>query len=323
MDGPGSRSLPTRDEPTVIAITRLADTPSPLTTDLDTYPLNYLFDKSSATDAPFTQLVTVAVCPASGIDPAIESRLQLGHQDEVDGFEVLPPAPATFLDCSSAPPASRPAGGNGRGHGSTARRRQHNCWPSTDAVAWVARDSFSPLLQWTGTDRARGLAGLPTRSGAGFQRRRMHRHRGPMAHPSAACRPTMTFTTFLGTQLDGIPVGFSVEAVAARLRTGEPLMPGVLGRRRRSHLGGERVYGTWDSRRERTPWWRLPVMEAMRCRRRTSSTVGPTAWHSRPPAPCASATRTRPRRSASLSSRRRAPSWQDAIDHRSSARQER
>lgn len=229
-DGWAGLSLPANivTEPTIIAITRLADTPSPLATDLDKYPLNYDFDKSSATDAPFTQDVTVGVCPASGVPDDVRARLKLGHQDDVDGFEVLPPADASFIDCANAPalPSALQAATD------VAMSRQGDVPDSSGVItlAMVAgapgvgglTDSFSPLApvdpQLTGTGGVGGTADSfrpfgPLGGTLNSLGTTCTAVEAPIGSPLAdACRPSMTFTTFLGTALDGIPVTFTVES---------------------------------------------------------------------------------------------------------------
>ena len=225
-DGFAGLSLPDFpvSEPTVIAINRLADTPSPLVTNLDVYPLNYDFDKSSATDAPFTQDVTVSVCPASGVPSDVRARLKLGHQDDVDGFEVLPPADGSFIDCTNVTPL--PIGMQGIVDAAVARAGDADS-SGVVTLALVTgapgigglTDSFSPLApvdpQLTGSsgvggtaDNFRPLGGtLMSLSGTCAQME------APIGSPLAdACRPSLTIQTFLGTKLHNVPATFTVES---------------------------------------------------------------------------------------------------------------
>ena len=90
-------------EPTLITITPLPDEfapgGGPLDTKLDQYPGYVSFTKTSETNAPFTQPVTVAVCAKPGIPTSIRNRLRLGHDADA-GFEITPPPEvAPFLQC--------------------------------------------------------------------------------------------------------------------------------------------------------------------------------------------------------------------------------
>ena len=101
-------------EPTLVTITPILTTfplgGGPLITKLDQYPGFYEFVKQSATNAPLTQPVIVAVCPSITVPDSIRQRLRLGHQASF-GFEVTPPAPANFLNC----PPSIASGNTGLG----------------------------------------------------------------------------------------------------------------------------------------------------------------------------------------------------------------
>ena len=92
-------------EPTLLTVTRITTTfPSgsgPLNTKLDQYPGFYLFTSQSATNAPLTQPVVVAVCPATSVPDSIRQRLRLGHGASA-GFEITPPADASFLNCPAS-----------------------------------------------------------------------------------------------------------------------------------------------------------------------------------------------------------------------------
>jgi hypothetical protein len=100
--GQAGLSLPGNpvSEPTLVTITTLGT--SPLNTQLDVYPGYIEITQQSGVTNSFIQPVTVAVCPAPGIDPVILGRLRLGHQSSVNGFEITPAAPADFLTCSGS-----------------------------------------------------------------------------------------------------------------------------------------------------------------------------------------------------------------------------
>ena len=91
-------------EPTLITLTMLDTAASPLITILDQYPgyVEVTQQSSVAGANTLTGPVTVAVCPAVGIPDSIASRLRLGHQAApgAAGFEITPPADASFLNCT-------------------------------------------------------------------------------------------------------------------------------------------------------------------------------------------------------------------------------
>lgn len=89
---------------TLITIRRLPNTPGPLLTQFDQYPLYYEFDASPA--VTFNSGQVIGVCQAANVLPPDPSRLRIAHNVAPFTFgsiEVLPAAPAPFLDCSNAP----------------------------------------------------------------------------------------------------------------------------------------------------------------------------------------------------------------------------
>lgn len=93
-------------EPTLLTIAPIpfsgAPGAGPLSTKLDQYPGFYFIEKFSATDAPLVDPVVVGICPVGTIPADVRARLRLGHDREVDGFELTPPADAGFLNCTAA-----------------------------------------------------------------------------------------------------------------------------------------------------------------------------------------------------------------------------
>ncbi len=86
------------EEPAVVTIRRLPDSPFPLLTEFDQYPQFYEYHST----AGFTQDVLVGVCVAVE-DQELLDRLRLAHNvPEVNPttIEVLPFAPAPFLSCA-------------------------------------------------------------------------------------------------------------------------------------------------------------------------------------------------------------------------------
>lgn len=90
-------------EPTLVRIEIVPDTfpqpgGGPLVTKLDQYPGFIQIIKTSETNAPLTKPVVVGVCAAGVIPLEVRNRLRLGH-GATAGFEITPPATASFLTC--------------------------------------------------------------------------------------------------------------------------------------------------------------------------------------------------------------------------------
>ena len=87
----------------LLTITRLPDSPGPLLTQLDQYPLYYEFHVTP--QVPFTLPVLVGGCLAGNVSPPDPSRLRLAHNIapytpgsiEILAFQAVP-----FLDCTNA-----------------------------------------------------------------------------------------------------------------------------------------------------------------------------------------------------------------------------
>lgn len=95
-------------EPTLITISRLPDSPWPLATPLDQYPLFYEFHAVPST-TPFTTDVLIGVCTAGSVIPPDPSRLRIAHNLAAGGIEITELATASFLDCTNADVALAPA----------------------------------------------------------------------------------------------------------------------------------------------------------------------------------------------------------------------
>jgi hypothetical protein len=86
---------------TLITIVRLPDSPGPLRTSQDQYPLFYHF--SSSPEVTFNVNVTGGICQSATFDATTFARLRLAHNVSPFGFgdvEILPRVNAPFLDCS-------------------------------------------------------------------------------------------------------------------------------------------------------------------------------------------------------------------------------
>jgi hypothetical protein len=93
-------------QPVLLTIRRLPDTPGPLLTQLDQYPIYYQFTVTPDTGS-FTLPVTVGVCLANNVSPPPPdtTRLRVAHNvapDTMGSIEILPLVPAPFLDCTNA-----------------------------------------------------------------------------------------------------------------------------------------------------------------------------------------------------------------------------
>jgi hypothetical protein len=91
-------------QPVLVTIKRLPDSPGPLHTQLDQYPIYYEFSVTPDTGS-FVLPVTIGVCLASSATPPDPTRLRVAHNvapDTMGSIEILPLVPAPFLDCTDA-----------------------------------------------------------------------------------------------------------------------------------------------------------------------------------------------------------------------------
>lgn len=107
----GAIFIPSRSAPTTTTITviKLPDSPGPLFTSLNQYPLFYEF--SASPEVTFTKFLTAGVCPKSSSFPP-SSTLRLAHNtgSTFGDVEILPPATAQVV-CTDL--AFSPLRGNG------------------------------------------------------------------------------------------------------------------------------------------------------------------------------------------------------------------
>ena len=201
-------------EPTVITFT-VVPAPTgagPLDTKLDVYP-NYIeFAASSATDAPLTQPVVVAVCPSADIPPDVLARLRLGHQGD-NGFEITPAADASFLVC--------PSSSGLRVGPAWLRKLAKLVLPApllartrlTGGVGGTAGTfrTFGPVDdQVSLSGGVGGTAGVFVRGAASLHAATCTPIEAPIGTPiPAECRPTVTVQTHNGTVLNDVPIAFS------------------------------------------------------------------------------------------------------------------
>jgi len=99
------------DRTVLVTIYRLPDSPGPLLTQLDQYPIFYEFHVTPANAV--VEPVVVGACQLSSPVPPDPSRLRLAHNVPpftMGSIEILPLAPTPFLDCSSVSIGARPTG---------------------------------------------------------------------------------------------------------------------------------------------------------------------------------------------------------------------
>jgi hypothetical protein len=98
-------------QPVLITVTRLPDSPGPLLTQLDQYPIFYEFHVTP--EDAVVEPVVVAACQPESVLPPDPTRLRLAHNVPPftpGSIEILPLAPAPFLDCSGAAIGALPTG---------------------------------------------------------------------------------------------------------------------------------------------------------------------------------------------------------------------
>ena len=169
---------------------------SPLNTKLDKYPSYVEFTISS----PLTKPAIVGICPSSSIPAAVLSRLRLGHQSSVNGFEITPPANASFLNCSGIASSRMPSWLRTLAS-AVLPRPLYAATMATGGVGGVASEfspfaPVDPLLNFSGP--VNGSPGCPS----------VQAVVGTPLPP--ACRPVVTVMTQNGTLLQNVPVGWVV-----------------------------------------------------------------------------------------------------------------
>ncbi len=213
-------------EPTVITFVQLPDTftvpgAGPLSTKLDQYRGFVGLRHASETNAPFTQPVVVGVCPATGMPADVRARLRLGHNASA-GFELTPPADASFLHCPISTSQLRAPRSLLRSLANLVLPRAlyaRQADAFSGGVGGTAGEysdfaPVDPMVSFSGG--VGGTAGEYIRSPL------MSRLMGtcssveaPIGTPlDASCLPLLTVTTALGTPLTGVPVSWQVTAGA-------------------------------------------------------------------------------------------------------------
>lgn len=209
----------------------------PLETKLDQYPGFYDFDKQSATDAPLTRPVIVAICLGTSVDDVVESRLRLGHQRQPGpaNFEITPAVEASELDFLNCPdPAStasalpewlqkavafvmpRPLYASSAlllagGVGGTANELSPFGPVDTQLSASGGVGGSANELQKNPWWLRGAPSSLSSSATSSMLEPVCSAIEAPIGTPVAPdCRPRMTITTHLGTPLEGVPVQWTV-----------------------------------------------------------------------------------------------------------------
>ena len=227
--------------PTLVTITVLPPTTPPLDTKLDQYPGFIEVTQSSVLTKP----AIVAVCPASTVPSDVLGRLRLGHQ-ATTGFEITPAADGGFLDCSTStaesrlpewlqklasivlptplyakPPLSGGIGGLASefspfgpvdpevsfagGVGGTATEFQRR--PSIDSLRFPSSTTTRP----NGSTPAPTFSRTPSPRLADVVNGVCTQINALVGTPvETECRPNITLTTFQGTILTDVPVGWAI-----------------------------------------------------------------------------------------------------------------
>ena len=184
----------------LLTITRLPDSPGPLLTQLDQYPVFYEFDVSPK--VPFTLPVLVGVCQSSSVTPPNPDRLRIAHNiapDTMGSIEILPFAPATFLDCSNVASAST------------------NPLANYAMAGWRAVESFfGPAALYAGTGGIGGTVKTFSPFGAVDTLLVMRHNSAPSQEfpvgDTVPQPPSVSVKTPAGHSYSGLPVAFAVTA---------------------------------------------------------------------------------------------------------------
>lgn len=221
-------------EPSLLTITRIdpAAYPlgsGPLETKLDQYPGFYDFDLQSANDLNLARPAIVAVCLLANIPTEVADRLRLGHQRDAgpQNFEITPVPDPTELDFLACPDPSTYGA-----HPGWIRKAADLFLPKPLFAAAMYRSGgvggtagelspFAPVdTRLSGSGGVGGTAGELIRMpapGEVLSLSSLGESCEPLEAPigtelAAACRPSVTISTRLGTVLQDVPVTWAVTA---------------------------------------------------------------------------------------------------------------
>jgi len=198
-------------EPVIVTIVRLPDTPGPLLTQLDQYPIYYEFHVTpeGALAAP----AVVGVCVAGDVTPPDLTRLRVGHNVApftMGSIEILPLQPAPFLDCSNVATALAPSGNRLLDFARAGWRR---VGPVLASILSPQRLNAAPLFATSGV-------GGTTKTFSPFgivdtlvvMTANSSTSQTAPAGTAVAAPPSVTLRTPNGHLFSGLPVNFAVTA---------------------------------------------------------------------------------------------------------------
>jgi hypothetical protein len=190
-------------EPTLVQITRLPDSPGPLLTPFDQYPLFYEYTATPA--GAFLQDVVVGTCLLEGVQPPDPTRLRLAHNVPPftpGSIEILPLAAAPFLDCTDAGLAAAPPSGWMELAGGGARLLRAALAALAPRPAYAATYFGAGL---GGTVRTFSPFGAVDTLGIATRDAPIEQGGAPFA---SLVPPAMILTTPTGRPMEGVPVQF-------------------------------------------------------------------------------------------------------------------
>lgn len=209
----------TNDQPIVITFTTLPTETSPLITKLDQYPSFVSLTETG----PLNNPVVVAVCPSSDVPLDVLARLRLGHQ-ATGGFEITPPADGSFLDCSLSTAQShvpawlrslaslvlpKPLYAKVRSGGVGGTATEFSPFGAVDPQLRSSAGVGGTATEFRRIPAVPSLPGARSATVVGGVCTAIDAPIGMGVE--TACRPEITLTTFRGTVMQNVPVGWAID----------------------------------------------------------------------------------------------------------------
>ena len=198
-------------EPTLFTITRLPDSPGPLLTQFDQYPLFYEFHAVGTTTFPVE--VVVSTCVPASITPPDIDRLRLAHNVApftMGSIEILDPVPGvTFVDCTTAQ-----LGAVQRSRVQELAHQGFQLLKSTLAKAVLPQPLFAARYFGTGglSGSVRTFSPFGGVDPVGILTPSDDFVRSPAFGAFVELVPAVTLTTPTGRAMEGLPVSWTVSA---------------------------------------------------------------------------------------------------------------
>jgi len=215
-------------QPAVITVHRLPDSPGPLLTQFDQYPLFYEYSVSGV--STFDVPVIVGACQPTSIVPPDPSRLRLAHNVAPftpGSIEVLPLAPATFLDCTDADIGLGPGGSTtlfARGRrllGSALRALEPQPLEAKAMFGSGVGGSTRNFSPFGAVDTLGILDTLPLLQGLGIRAMPSSTMASVIGPPPQVLSPKVRLSTPSGRPLAGFEVTFVVTAGGGTVEHGD------------------------------------------------------------------------------------------------------